>query len=139
MSLVVCWKNQRPQRLPREELARAVQAMVIAAPAERHSLSALAGALNVSPFHLAHVFRAEVGTSIHQYVLQLRLRLALERLAEGATSLSALGLDLGFSSHSHFTTSFRKHFGLTPREARSALSSVSTSSGDAAEKLPPAA
>lgn len=139
MSLVVCWENQRPQRLRREELARAVQAIVIAAPAERHSLSELAGSLNVSPFHLAHVFRAEVGTSIHQYVLQVRLRLALERLAEGAISLSALGLDLGFSSHSHFTTSFRKHFGVTPREARSALFNVSACSVGRAEGLPPAA
>jgi AraC-like DNA-binding protein len=139
MPLVVCWKKERPQRLRREELARAVQEMVIAAPAARHSLSALAHTLNVSPFHLAHVFRAEMGTSIHQYVLQLRLRLALERLAEGVTSLSALGLDLGFSSHSHFTTSFRKHFGITPREARSVFSKVCTSSEDRAAGLPPAA
>jgi AraC-like DNA-binding protein len=30
--------------------------------------------------------------------------------------LTALGLDLGFSSHSHFTSSFRQAYGQTPAE-----------------------
>lgn len=48
--------------------------------------------------------RPEVSTSLT----------ALERLAEGADSLSRLALDLGFSSHSHFTTLFHRVFGVPP-------------------------
>jgi AraC family transcriptional regulator len=108
----------------REEssLARAAQAVMAASPTEAHSLKALSGSLGVSPFHLAHVFSAEMGISLHRYLIQLRLAFALERLADGATSLSALALDAGFSSHSHFTTTFHRHLGMTPCEARAVLS-----------------
>jgi AraC-like DNA-binding protein len=40
--------------------------------------------------------------------------MALEPLADGAGDLTRIALDLGFSSHSHFTAAFRRHFGLTP-------------------------
>jgi AraC-like DNA-binding protein len=35
--------------------------------------------------------------------------------------LTELGFDLGFSSHSHFTSAFRETFGRTPSELRSLL------------------
>jgi AraC-like DNA-binding protein len=50
--------------------------------------------------------------------MRLRLRASLERLAAGAVDLTALALELGFSSHSHFTDSFRKEFGCTPSAIR---------------------
>ena len=55
-----------------------------------------------------------VGAPVHQYLLRLRLAVALDRLDGGERNLSALALDLGFSSHSHFTTAFRRHYGLVP-------------------------
>ncbi|HEX6244837.1 MAG TPA: AraC family transcriptional regulator, partial [Polyangiales bacterium] len=42
--------------------------------AENHSLEEIGRAVHVSPFHLARLFRRELGTSIHQYRHQLRLR-----------------------------------------------------------------
>jgi AraC-like DNA-binding protein len=47
------------------------------------------------------------------------LRRALDRIADGCTDLTGLALDLGFSSHSHFTATFRKHLGITPEAVRS--------------------
>jgi AraC-like DNA-binding protein len=38
--------------------------------------------------------------------------------AEGAEDITGLALDLGFSSHSHFTDVFRREFGSTPSEIR---------------------
>ena len=43
---------------------------------------------------------------------------ALERLAVGADDLTTLALELGFSSHSHFTDAFRREFGRPPSAAR---------------------
>ncbi len=85
---------------------------------EELSLSAIARAVHSSPFHLARVFRAHSGLSLHQYRHRLRLREALRRLAEGETDLSALALELGFSSHSHLSAAFRAAFGLSPSQAR---------------------
>jgi AraC-like DNA-binding protein len=102
----------------RRELAEAVKLLLASQPAAKPSLVSLACAVRCSPYHLLRVFRSEVGTPIHQYLLRLRLAIALERVADGAPSLSALALDLGFSSHSHFTTLFRRTFGVSPATLR---------------------
>jgi AraC-like DNA-binding protein len=82
---------------------------------ERLQIDDIARALYVSAFHLCRIFREEVGVPIHRYLNRLRLREALEPVTEGTADLSELALGLGFSSHSHFTASFRKEFGISPR------------------------
>jgi AraC family transcriptional regulator len=93
--------------------------------AEALSLDAIARAVHCSPYHLARLFRRISGLSIHQYRHRLRLREALQRLAEGRSELSALALELGFSSHSHLTDSFRQAFGVPPSAVRRSLGSRS--------------
>jgi AraC family transcriptional regulator len=96
----------------------AVKAHLASRIGERVSLDDVARAVHVSPFHLARIFQQHTGAPIHRYLTQLRLRTSLERIADGAEDLSALALELGFSSHSHFTDAFRNEFGTTPAEAR---------------------
>lgn len=88
---------------------------------ENLSLSDVARAADSSVFHLARVFKARTGFSLHAYRTQLRLRAALERLAEPGVDLIDIALDLGFSSHSHFTETFRRSFGKTPSVVRQQL------------------
>jgi AraC family transcriptional regulator len=78
-------------------------------------------ALHVSTYHLCRLFKEETGMPIHQHLNRLRLRHALELITAGEENLGCLAMDLGFASHSHFTHSFRKEFGITPREARTRL------------------
>lgn len=85
---------------------------------ERLTLEEVARALNTSPFHFARIFQRGTGIPLHRYLTQLRLRASLEPLAEGRHDLTELALDLGFSSHSHFTDLFRREFGTTPSEVR---------------------
>src|SRR6185312_9723361 len=61
---------------------------------------------------------------MHQYLLQVRMAVALDRLSAGATDLSRLALDLGFATHSHFSAAFRQYFDVAPRVARAALENV---------------
>jgi len=77
-------------------------------------LKEIAQAVNVSPFHLAHTFRKETGTTLHQYFLQLKLRSSLDLLPAAHGNLTGLAMKLGFSSHSHFTDLFRRAFGTSP-------------------------
>lgn len=81
-------------------------------------LAELAGELGCSPFHLSHVFRHVTGLSLRGYLGRLRVRLAADRLARGATSLTDLALDLGYADHSHFTHAFRKEWGVPPSRLR---------------------
>jgi AraC family transcriptional regulator len=85
------------------------------------SLSEIAREVGSSVFHLARIFKARTGFSLHGYRNQLRLRSALERLREPGVDLIDIALDLGFSSHSHFTETFRRSFGRTPSLVRESL------------------
>lgn len=87
------------------------------------TLPGIARRVHSSPFHLARIFRRMTGLSLHRYLTRLRLRAAIERLAEGESDLTALALDLGFASHSHFSDVFRREFRLTPRAFRHRLRS----------------
>lgn len=113
--------SRGPASHPHAALAAAVLRHVQRAPGAPHRLIALGDALGVSPYHVAHVFREQTGLSVHRYLLRLRLAVALDLLAGGATNLSALALDLGFSSHSHFSSVFRRTTGLSPTEVRAAF------------------
>lgn len=103
------------------ELAEATKSYVASRIGERVTLDDVADAVNASPFHLARLFRRHTGMSIHRYLNCLRLRTSLERLATGADNLTALALDLGFASHSHFTDAFRREFGRSPSDMRHLL------------------
>ena len=77
--------------------------------------------MGCSVFHLERVFKSRTGFSLYAYRNQLRLRAALERLGDGDVDLIDIALDLGFSSHSHFTEAFRRNFGKTPSAVRDRL------------------
>ena len=85
------------------------------------TLSEIAGAAGSSVFHLARMFKARTGFSLHAYRNQLRLRAALERLRDPRVDLIEIALELGFSSHSHFSDVFRRTFGKTPSAIRESL------------------
>src|SRR5436305_205858 len=82
---------------------------------DRLQLDDIARSLYVSPYHLCRTFQEQTGVPIHRYLNRLRVREAMEMMAEGEVDLSDLALGLGFSSHSHFTSAFRKELGIPPR------------------------
>jgi len=77
-------------------------------------LDQIARAVDVSPFHLARVFKQVTGLTMHQSKLRCRIANAVVQLKRGDSDLTALALDLGFSSHAHFTKAFRERVGCTP-------------------------
>lgn len=81
---------------------------------ENLSLESLARSCGASAFHASRVFRQLSGQSIHQHLNQLRLRAALAQLPDRRGQLTALALDCGFASHSHFSSAFRAEFGRSP-------------------------
>jgi AraC family transcriptional regulator len=98
--------------------AEAVKTYLAGRLGEPITLDEVARAVYTSPFHLARLFQQRTGVPIHRYLTRLRLRASLERLADGANDLTGLALDLGFSSHSHFTDAFRREFGCPPSDVR---------------------
>lgn len=101
-----------------QDMVEATKITLAAQPGEPWSLAALARRVHGSPFYLARTFRRLTGLPLHRYHLQTRLAAALVEVLDSARDLSAIAADLGFSSHSHFTATFRKAFGATPATLR---------------------
>ena len=94
-----------------------VRELVAADPTAGWRLETVARAVHCSPYHLAPQFRVATGETVSRYALRLRLALAVQRLADGERRLARLAVELGFAHHSHFSASFRRVFGTSPREA----------------------
>lgn len=84
-------------------------------PAHLGAVTELTG---LSRTQFGKAFAASFGTSLHRYVTQRRMAIAAERLESPDVSLTQLANDLGFSSHAHFSTTFRQHFSRTPSDWR---------------------
>jgi len=85
--------------------------------ARRWTLAEVAAEVGVSAVYLTQSFRQVEGVPLYRYQLRLRLARALDLLRD-YEDLAALGVELGFSSHSHFTAAFQKMYGRTPSEFR---------------------
>lgn len=101
-------------RRARREIVEGAKEILVDRMADRVSLDELAGGLYTTPYHLARVFRAATGFSVHGYLMQLRLRTGFERIQAEAEDIGWVGRAVGYRSHSHFTASFRRAFGLSP-------------------------
>lgn len=82
------------------------------------TLDDIADAAAVSVFHMCREFKRATGTTIHRYRNQLRLRRSLDLVADPAADLTRVALQVGYSSHSHFTLAFRRSFAMTPSDFR---------------------
>lgn len=110
-----------PSQASASELAAATRLWLLPRIAEPLTLARIANAVGCSMFHLCRAFRRATGTTVHGYRDQVRLRQALERIEQGERDLTRVALDLGYSSHSHFTAAFRRAFAAPPSAVRRAL------------------
>ena len=101
----------------RQRLVDRVKLVLASDLARRWTLADIAAEVRGSPVYLTQVFQQVEGLPLYRYQLRLRLARALDLLAQ-YDDLTALSLDLGFSSHSHFSAAFRETYGRSPSEFR---------------------
>ena len=78
------------------------------------SLTTLAAETGYSRAHFLRMFRAATGQTPHQYLLVLRLENAAQMMKNRSMALVDIAVACGFSSHTHFTKTFRLKFGVLP-------------------------
>jgi AraC-like DNA-binding protein len=103
----------------RQKLVDRVKLLLASDVARRWTLAEIAAHVRGSPVYLTQVFQQVEGIPLYRYQLRLRLAHALDLLPQ-YDDLTALSLDLGFSSHSHFSAAFRAAYGRSPSEFRDA-------------------
>ena len=80
------------------------------------SLADLARKLHCSPAHLSRMFHSATGFKLCDYRQELRLRKGLFLLEESGLEIGDIAVQVGFASHSHFTSAFHRRFGINPSQ-----------------------
>jgi transcriptional regulator GlxA family with amidase domain len=100
---------------------RRIQAVVAIIEAEQSDgtrLSDLARAVNLSVWHLSHLFRRELHASIVSYRRMRRLAKAEHLLRSTFFSVKEIMITVGVRDKSHFTREFTKAYGFPPTQYR---------------------
>ena len=84
----------------------------------RIRLVELSAVVHMSPFHFARLFARSTGLPPHRFIVQRRIEAARALLAAERMSIAAIARSVGFRTPSHFTTTFRRVVGMTPRAYR---------------------
>ena len=80
------------------------------------SLHTLCNIVNLSPYYFVRLFKEHTGITPYEYYMDVKISKSLIYLKEKRYSITEIGFILGFSSHSHFSSVFKKKVGVTPTE-----------------------
>lgn len=87
---------------------------------EEISIEGLAKMAALSPFYYQRLFSRLVKKPVIEYIKLRRMARATEALLQKDKRILDIALDLGFSSHEHFSRTFKDTFGVTPEDYRKA-------------------
>ena len=125
-----------PQRLhsglSREKLTRAIE-YIQDQLAAKLTVSKIARAVDISPYHFTRLFKQSTGLSPYGYVIQARTKKAKELLTFDKLSIAEIAHRVGFADQSHFTRHLKRIFEVTPKEFRRKLHLQHDSSKDQQE------
>ncbi len=99
----------------RQRLVDRAKLLLASDLARRWTLADIGAEIGASPVYLTQAFAQVEGVPLYRYQLRLRLARALDLILH-YEDLSALALELGFSSHSHFAAAFKQAYGRSPTE-----------------------
>jgi AraC family transcriptional regulator len=84
-------------------------------PTATPGLAEIARIAGVHPMHLAKLFRKRFGYSMGEFLRRQRIAWACEQLCRDAGTISSIAAVAGFADHAHFTRTFRRITGCSPR------------------------
>ena len=88
---------------------------------EKYTLSDLSNDLYVTKEHLSRLFRKELNMTVSEYIGYSKVIEAMKLLSIKDYSVSEVSDALGFSNHSTFTNTFKKHTTISPMQYKKRL------------------
>ncbi len=83
-----------------------------------HSLRSLALEFGLNEFKLKKGFKALFGTTVFDYVHDLKMDYARHLLVSGGTYISEVAGMVGYKNPNHFSTAFKRKFGINPTQMK---------------------
>ena len=112
--------RQNSLGIPTQRLVRQAMGWIHSHYAEPLTREDIAQSIGISPDYLTDCFRQEMGITPITYLRRYRIREACELLKTTDLSITQVALEVGFSESAHFTRTFHREVGLTPRAYRQA-------------------
>lgn len=103
------------------EALTAARRIMDANPCDRISLDQLAARVGVNRTKLAIGFKQVFGETVQAYWRDRRLAVARELLRSEGLTVTEAATRVGYSEIASFTRAFTSHFGVSPKQARSAM------------------
>lgn len=92
---------------------------------DNHKISEQAG---ISTSHLSHLFKEQLGITVHNYLTYVRIDQAKRKILESKDTLTQIADEVGFSSIHHFSRTFKNMVGMTASRFIAVHSNSSTHS-----------
>ena len=89
--------------------------------AEPIQVEEVAASVGLSKSYLSALFRQNLNTTVHDYLLRIRIEQSIRLMADREKSLEQILLACGFHSQSYYTKVFRRFLGVTPGQYRNRL------------------
>ncbi len=103
---------------PTRQLVRRAMSYIQTQFAEPLTREMIADQIGISADYLSDCFRQELGITPIAYIRRCRVRMASELLRNTDLSITQIGMNVGFSDSAHFTHTFLRETGVTPRAYR---------------------
>lgn len=110
-------QNTPKKKASEHQLYRQLEEYIEDHLTEDLSLENLSELFYASKYHIAHVFKDNIGLSIHQYIMKKRLNLCKEAISGGMSITEVYHL-FGFGDYSSFYRAFKKEYGISPKDYR---------------------
>lgn len=86
---------------------------------EKISLDQIAENMYLSPFYISRIFKSETGSAPIRHLIRIRLEKARELLESGYQgSIQEVAALVGYDDAYHFSKLYKKHYGVSPSQAR---------------------
>lgn len=82
------------------------------------SVDDIAGVAGLSRWHLSRRFRKAYGSSLHSFITETKMRVAVRKLQSSRESVKEISMYCGFDDPGYFCKVFKKFYGATPAEFR---------------------
>lgn len=107
------------RRLSKNEIiVQRIKTFIDAHYADPIGIANIAEELEYTTSHLCNVFKKETGTTINQYLTDVRMKQASEILGDPSLRLYEVAAQVGYNDYKHFASLFRRHFSESPSEHR---------------------